>query len=193
MKKRDGKPPRGVDERTLFRASVADAIPLPATNRARLAKLLPRPVAAQRNLDELAALEASLVEPPDWDAGVETGEELHYLRPGIPSVTLRKLRRAHWAIQAELDLHGLTAPEAHGAVAEFLGACRQAGYRCLRIIHGKGLRSPNREPVLKRKLARWLTLRDEVLAFCQARPTEGGGGAVVILIKAAKHAPERGA
>ncbi|HEY9446546.1 MAG TPA: Smr/MutS family protein, partial [Burkholderiales bacterium] len=76
-----------------------------------------------------------------------------------------------------------TAAEARALVVEFLAHCKREQLRCVRIIHGKGLRSPNREPVLKRKLAGWLMQRDEIVAFCQARRTEGGGGAAVVLLK----------
>jgi DNA-nicking Smr family endonuclease len=97
--------------------------------------------------------------------------------------TLRRLRRGHWVIQDELDLHGHTTAEARTAVAAFLQACLRDAVRCIRIIHGKGLRSKNREPILKTKVANWLRQREEVLAFCQARPTDGGSGAVIVLLK----------
>jgi len=77
----------------------------------------------------------------------------------------------------------LTVEEARSALVEFLNRSARRGLRCLRIIHGKGLRSKNREPVLKPKLGAWLIHRDEVLAFCQARGADGGGGAVVVLLK----------
>jgi DNA-nicking Smr family endonuclease len=86
-------------------------------------------------------------------------------------------------IQDDLDLHGMTSIEAREATAVFLAECVQRGIRCVRIVHGKGLRSPNREPVLKRRLGHWLVVRDEVLAFCEARPVDGGSGAVVILLR----------
>ena len=101
----------------------------------------------------------------------------------MPHDLLRKLRRGHWLIQDEFDLHGLTSAEARPLVTEFLNACRSEGIRCIRVIHGKGLRSKNQEPVLKGKVAKWLRQRDDVLAYCQARPTEGGSGAVVVLLK----------
>ncbi len=176
-------------DRELFRASVADAVPLRSVNRARIAKPSPLPVATQHDRDERAALDDALAGPLDWDDGAETGEELQYLRDGIARDTLRKLRRAHWKIQAELDLHGLTSGEAHVALARFLAESRAAGMRCLRVIHGKGLRSANREPVLKRKVARWLAQRDDVLAYCQARRTDGGSGAVVVLLKSGGKVP----
>ena len=87
-------------------------------------------------------------------------------------------------IQDELDLHGLTSIEARALLVEFLNDCRRSGARCVRVIHGKGLRSKNREPILKTKVANWLIQRDEVLAFCQARQADGGGGAVIVLLKA---------
>jgi DNA-nicking Smr family endonuclease len=181
MKSHDRKP--APEDAELLRASLSDVVPLARSNRAQLAKPRPRPIAAQRLRDERAALEDSLNGPAAWDSGFETGEELAFLRPGLPSLTLRKLRRGHWAIQDAIDLHGLTSPEARALLAEFLAGCLRRGLRCVRIIHGKGLRSKNREPVLKRMVAHWLMQRDEVLACCQARRTEGGGGAVVVLLK----------
>jgi DNA-nicking Smr family endonuclease len=166
-----------------FHALVPDVTPLHRPNRAVLERRRADPVATQRLRDEQAVLRDSLSGRPD--GALETGEELSFLRKGLPSATLRKLRRAHWVIQDELDLHGLTSLEARALLAAFLGGCLRRGLRCVRIVHGKGLRSKNREPVLKHKVARWLTQREEILAFCQARPTEGGSGAVVVLLRGA--------
>jgi DNA-nicking Smr family endonuclease len=167
-----------------FKALLSDVTPLPPPNRAAQARPRPRPLPTQRLRDEHETLRESLSDWTPWEAGYETGEELIYARPGMQAHTLRKLRRGHWAVQEVLDLHGHTAAEARAALVEFLAHCRRAQIRCVRIIHGKGLGSPNREPVLKRKVASWLMQREEVLAFCQARRTEGGGGAVVVLLKA---------
>lgn len=183
MKKHSRKP--AAEDVELLRASLSDVTPLPRVNRADVAPPPPRPVAVQRLRDERAALADSLSPLSPWDSGLETGEELVYLRPGVPTLTLKKLRRGHWVIQDEIDLHGLTTPEAHALLASFLAGSLRRGLRCVRVIHGKGLRSKNREPVLKNKVARWLMQRDEVLAYCQARRTEGGSGAVVVLLKAA--------
>ena len=166
-----------------FHALVPDVTPLPRHNRAVLERRPAEPVAAQRLRDEQAVLDDSL--SGRADGTIETGEELSFLRKGLPSSTLRKLKRAHWVIQDELDLHGLTSPEARALLAAFLNGCLRRGLRCVRVVHGKGLRSRNRVPVLKHKVAHWLMLRDEILAFCQARPTEGGSGAVVVLLKGA--------
>lgn len=173
----------GSKDAELLRASLSDVTPLPRPNRAHTSKPHPRPVPTQRLLDERAALRDSMKPHSPWDSGLETGEELVFLRRGLPSQTLGKLRRGHWVIQDELDLHGLTSPEARALLAEFLNHCARGGLRCVRIVHGKGLRSRNREPVLKHKVAGWLMRRDDILAFCQARQTEGGSGAVVVLLK----------
>ncbi len=119
-------------------------------------------------------------------SGFEAGEELNFLRDGLAGDTLRKLRRGHWKIQGEIDLHGLTVADARPALVEFLNDCLHQGLRCVRVIHGKGLGSKNQIPVLKRKVASWLMQRDEILAFCQARRVEGGGGAAVVLLKSVR-------
>lgn len=169
----------------VLRAALAGVTPLPPVNRAKLVRPRPRPVAMQRELDERAALRDSLSDDPAWELGLETGEELQFLRDGISRQQLKELRRGHWVVQGHLDLHGHTAAEARLLTAEFLARCRRDGLRCVRIVHGKGLRSPNREPVLKRKLSGWLAQRDEVLAYCQAPLADGGGGAVLVLLRSA--------
>ena len=143
----------------------------------------PPPEPVQSRLDEArvpAELMRSLIDP----AEIEVGEELSYLKPGLSPRLLRRLKRGHFSIADEIDLHQMTTEVARGAIKMFLNECQRAGRLCVRIIHGKGLRSKNKEPVLKRKVAVWLTHRDEVLAFCQARATEGGGGAAVVLLSA---------
>jgi DNA-nicking Smr family endonuclease len=186
MKKSQHRPRPHAAETELFRASVTDVTPLARANRAVLERPRPQPLPTQRLRDDREALAASLSGDDAWDSGIETGEELVFLRPGLPAQMLRRLRRGHWVIQDELDLHGLTVAEARELLVEFLEHCRRNGLRCVRIVHGKGLRSKNREPVLKRKVADWLARRDEILAYCQARRTEGGGGAVVVLLKGVK-------
>jgi DNA-nicking Smr family endonuclease len=105
-----------------------------------------------------------------------------FLRPGLPRDILKKLRRTHWVIQEDLDLHGMTGEEAAAATAQFLTECKRIGLRCVRIVHGKGLRSRGKQPVLKHRIRKLLTRRDEVLAFVEPRAIHGGGGAVVVLL-----------
>lgn len=142
----------------------------------------PRPFPKQRYLDEAAIHRDMLSEQYD-PAELETGEELLFIRPGLQRNVLVKLRRGQFSVRAELDLHGMFAPEARAAVADFLRVCRYNRARCVRIVHGKGNGSWQKQPILKRKLNKWLQQRDEVLAFCSARPMDGGTGAVYVLIK----------
>ncbi|RPJ45254.1 MAG: DNA mismatch repair protein MutS [Betaproteobacteria bacterium] len=172
--------------RELLLAALADVTPLPQPNRVRLARPRPLPIAVQRQRDEHAVLHDTLSDAPAWELGLETGEELLFLRDGLSPQTLKKLRRGHWVIQDHLDLHGLTVPEARVLTAAFLAQCVRRGVRCVRIVHGKGLGSPNREPVLKKKVAGWLAQRDEVLAYCQAPQADGGGGAVLVLLRGSR-------
>ena len=178
------KAPISADDVSLFRASMTDVTPLGRGKKVEHEQLLPPPIPTQRLLDDRETLRDSLSDHLPWDPATETGDELSYARNGIGLPTLRKLRRGHWVTQAELDLHGLTVAEARELLVEFLTLCARRGLRCVRIVHGKGLRSKNREPVLKQKVGRWLMQRDEILAFCQARQADGGGGAVVVLLKA---------
>lgn len=171
------------DPGATFREAVRDVKPLRHPARADPAKPRIPPIPLQRMRDDREALVESLVLPAEVEAGIGTGEELVFLRPGLPRTILRNLRRGHWVIQDHLDLHGHTSEQARVAVAGFLAACIRRGLRCVRIVHGKGLRSRNREPVLKGKLARWLAIRDEVLAYCEARPVDGGSGAAMVLLK----------
>ena len=144
----------------------------------------PEPIARQHLADEQAALAQSLSDEFSIESLLETDEGLSYARTGIGQETVRKLRRGHWVTQAQLDLHGMRTDEAREALAEFLRSAGRRGLRCVRVIHGKGLGSVNREPVLKSKVRNWLVQKEEVLAFCQARAADGGAGAVMVLLKA---------
>jgi len=171
------------NDRSLFRQAVADAKPLPHQGKLLRKKEAPPPYPVQSHLDEQEALRDSLA--AEWTAEdwLDTGDEPNFLRPGLSRQVLRKLRSGTWVIQNQLDLHGLDRHEAREALADFLASCVKRSVRCVRVIHGKGLGSKNREPVLKTKVKHWLTQREEVLAYCQARPVDGGSGALVVLLK----------
>jgi DNA-nicking Smr family endonuclease len=171
------------DEAALFRDAVRDATPLESSARAGPGTK-PPPVPIQSLLDGHEALVESLAGALSLDQSLETGEEPSYLRSGLARDVLRKLRRGYWVVQDTVDLHGLNRQEARSSLAEFLGGCLKRGLRCVRVVHGKGLRSPGREPVLKGKVQRWLAQRDEVLAFCEAPKNQGGSGALLVLLKA---------
>jgi DNA-nicking Smr family endonuclease len=173
------------EDEALFRSELAGATPLRAAPRAMHQTPRPAPVPRQRLRDERAVMAELLLPPADDESGLDSGEELQYLRDGLSSDVLRKLRRGHWVIQDDIDLHGMTRAESAAALAEFIAASLAGGFRCVRIVHGKGLRSKNREPVLKALVGRLLMRKDEVLAYCQARRHDGGSGAVVVLLKSA--------
>ncbi len=170
-------------EKNLFLEAVKNARPLnidvPFTE-----KTYPKPVAKQFLRDEKQALRDSLSDDFYPAHELESGEELLYLRTGQSPSILSKLRRGFWVVQAQIDLHGLISDEAREYVAEFLSSCKKRNIRCVRIVHGKGLGSRNREPVLKHKLRNWLIQKDEVIAYAQAKPEDGGSGAVIVLLKA---------
>lgn len=168
----------------LFRTAVGDTRPLRHGIRFLHPLPKPKPIPLQSLRDQREVLLDSLSDHVYWADSLESGEELAFLRPGLQNQVLRKLRRGHWVTQGELDLHGLTVAEAKLELVRFLQHCQKTCLRCIRIIHGKGLRSKNREPVLKHKVAHWLMQRDETLAFCQARAADGGGGAMLVLLKA---------
>ena len=168
------------DDTALFRDAVGEVRPVSAK---RLHLTGPRPRARARftRMDEASVLAESLTGGPEH-LEVEAGEELSYLRPGVTPAVLRKLRRGGYAVQAEMDLHGLTSNEARTALREFMAECLTLDLRCVRIIHGKGLRSGDRGPVLKTSVNRWLRQWNEVLAFCSAPRRDGGTGAIYVLI-----------
>ena len=171
------------EEADIFRSSVGKVAPLRNNDKATLTPAQPLPIARQHIADEQAALMESLSDEFTFDTLLDTDENLSFARPGVGSDVLSKLRRGHWVIQHQLDLHGLRSDEAREALGEFLRQARRRGQRCVRIIHGKGLGSVNKEPVLKQKVRNWLAQKDEVIAFCQARPADGGSGALVVLLQ----------
>ncbi|MDR3352775.1 MAG: Smr/MutS family protein [Zoogloeaceae bacterium] len=181
---RKNPPAVSAGEQRLFRAAMAGVTPLPATGKAEIATPKPRPVPRQRHLDERQAL----AESRDGMLSLEDrlvidGEESVFLRSGISRRTLSDLRRGRWVIQAELDLHGLNREEAREALNDFLADALDRGWRCVRIIHGKGLSSPGGHSVLKTLSRQWLAQRAEILAFCHAKPHDGGEGALLALLR----------
>jgi DNA-nicking Smr family endonuclease len=172
-------------ERDLFALTVGPVQPLRPTGRARQARALPTPEPRQRQRDEREALRESLSDEFNVDTLLETDETLSFRRPEIGLDVVRKLRRGGWAIQAQIDLHGLRRDPARVQLNAFIREAAEQGLRCVRVVHGKGLGSPGREPVLKARVRSWLVQKNEVLAFVQARPAEGGSGALVVLLKAA--------
>ncbi len=139
--------------------------------------------AASRRADEAQALAESLAFDAH-DLDVESGDELGFRRDGVPESVLRRLRRGEYAVRDEIDLHGMTQDEARRALGAFLADSVLHRRRCVRIIHGKGLGSGHRGPVLKSAVNRWLRRHDAVKAFCSARRNDGGTGALYVLLQA---------
>jgi len=172
-----------VRDADIFRSSIGNVKPLSVPPKFTPSAPRPLPIARQHLADEQAALHESLSDDFTIETLLDSDEALSFARNGIGPDVMRKLRRGHWTIQQQLDLHGLRREEAREALAEFLRLAAKRGWRCVRIIHGKGLGSVNKEPVLKSKVRNWLVQKEEVLAFCQATAAEGGSGALLVLLK----------
>lgn len=169
------------DERDLFRKAVGKIRPV-KQDKVHPHRKRRKPVPGQTLRDQREVMD-SLLSDAYEPADVETGDELLYTRPGLQHTVIRQLRRGQYAIEAELDLHGATVVQAREAVDSFIKNARDRDKRVVRIIHGKGKSSEGKMPVLKGKVNSWLRQKDEVLAFCSARPNDGGTGAVYVLLK----------
>lgn len=178
------------DPVVLFRRVMQGAAPLDQRNRVELVRPAPEPAPIKREEDEREALNESLAAPLSFEDRLDMGDEAAFLRPGLPRRVLSDLRRGRWTRQGEIDLHGLTRDQARAALAQFLASALQQGKRCIRVIHGKGLGSPGKFSILKQLSRGWLAQREEILAFCQAGPHDGGGGALLVLMRA-QNAPRR--
>jgi len=176
-------------ERELFERTVGPVQRLRPTGRTELPPPRPAPRPRQREIDEQSVLRESMSDEMDVESLLETDDTLSFRRRGVAPQVLKRLRRGEWAIQAEVDLHGLRRDEARERLGGFLREAVKGGLRCVRVVHGKGLGSPGREPVLKGKVKAWLVQRAEVMAFTQARASEGGAGALVVLLAGTTPAP----
>ena len=165
----------------LFREAMADVRPLGPENRIEPVPRNTPARAFQRELDEKAVLEESLL-PISDPAELETGEEILFLRPGAQNRIMRRLRRGHYSTADTIDLHHMDQDTARRVLLDFISHSVESGHSCVRIIHGKGLRSRN-EPRLKILTNRILRRHSNVVAFASCRPVDGGTGAVDVLLK----------
>jgi DNA-nicking Smr family endonuclease len=175
---------RRAEDLAAFLAAVEGATPLRKRNRVNhdLPKPSPRP--RQRELDEAAVLSELLQRPLAIDDWLDLGGADSFLRSGLSRTVLRDLRRGRWSIQGHIDLHGMNRHQAHAEVMCFLAQALNSGRRCLRIVHGRGHGSPGREAILRQLVKAWLGRCKDVLAFCHAPPSDGGDGALWVLLKA---------
>jgi DNA-nicking Smr family endonuclease len=176
-------------EHELFARSVGPVTPLAPTGQADLRRPRPLPEPRQRQRDEAQVLRSSLSDEFDPLSLMETDDQLAYRRAGVGPEVLKKLRLGTWTVQGQIDLHGLRRDAAREVLSEFLADAAKHGWRCVRVVHGKGLGSPGREPVLKGKVLSWLAQRREVLAYTQARGPDGGAGALIVLLQGRSHRP----
>jgi DNA-nicking Smr family endonuclease len=180
-------------ERNLFVHTVGKVQPLRAQRRVQLERERALPLARQRDRDEAAVMQEAISDDFDVESLLDTDDGLSYRRPGLGPDVIRHLRLGRWSLQGQLDLHGLRSDEARTALSTFLRQAHKVGWRCVRVVHGKGLGSPGKVPVLKNKVQRWLAQKNEVIAFVQARAADGGAGALVVLLApgAGRHAARR--
>jgi len=172
------KKPEQPDDTELFRQALQGVKPLPPTDRITPT---PRPPRASPRKQASASEVADFLS--DHGAGAEPLDD--FLRNGLNRMTLRKLRRGQWPVQDSLDLHGLHREEARKLLLGFLHQATQRGFRCVCVVHGKGWHTEGGEGILKTHARHWLTQVPQVLAFCEAPPGMGGGGAVLVLLKSA--------
>lgn len=173
-------------ESNLFTHFVGAVTPLPQAGRVKFETQPPAPRPLQHELDEQRVLREAMSDEFDVSTLLDVDDQLSFRQSGIGLDVTKKLRSGHWSIQRQLDLHGLRSDEAREALGQFIRLSHRTGLRCIRVVHGKGLGSPGRAPVLKAKVQRWLVQKKEVLAFVQARPAEGGAGALVVLLQPGK-------
>ena len=168
------------DDSDLFRNAMGDVKPI-ESDRVEHERQKPAPVARFTRADEQEVLRESL--DPRSDIELQgTGDDAQFRRKGVSQAVLRKLRRGQYTIEDEIDLHGYTVAAARPALAQFLQECVDSGKRCVRVIHGKGLGSGHRGPVLRPNVVAWLVRWDPVLAYATARPVDGGTGAMYVLL-----------
>ena len=171
-----------MDDDELFRRAMAGAKPIKPDDRVEAPRRRPKAIARFTRADESRVLEESLVADID-DIEASSGQVLRFNRPSIGRRTMRKLARGNFAVQAEIDLHGMTMDEARERLQDFIEQAAKSGKRCVRVVHGKGLGSGQRGPVLKPSVNRWLRRWDSVLAFVSTRQVDGGTGAVYVLLR----------
>jgi DNA-nicking Smr family endonuclease len=172
----------------MFRHAMAGVARLPPTERARIARPTPAPEPRPPVSDDAEAL-ASLSDLVSGEAAFDVSETREYVEGhviGLDPRLIRRLRRGDFAWQAHLDLHGMTAADAHVAVERFVVGSVRDGHRCVLLVHGRGLNSKDRVPVLKEHLKSWLArgrIGRRVLAFTSARTWDGGAGALYVLLR----------
>ncbi len=177
---------QAASDKDLFIRAAGAVKPLPDKRRVLHKTEQMIPLAMQYQKDEKVVLKEAISDEFDVSTLLEADELLSFRRPGIGTDVTRKLRRGDWSIQRQIDLHGLRRDDAREALSIFIRESHKQGIRCVRVVHGKGLGSPGKAPVLKHRVHSWLVQKSEVLAFVQAKPADGGAGALVVLLMASR-------
>ncbi|OIP16825.1 MAG: DNA mismatch repair protein MutS [Comamonadaceae bacterium CG_4_9_14_3_um_filter_60_33] len=177
---------QAASDKDLFTRAAGAVKPLPDKRKLHHAPKPQLPQAMQYQRDEKKVLKEAISDEFDVSTLLECDEHLSFRRPGIGTDVTRKLRRGDWSIQRQIDLHGLRRDDAREALSIFIREAHRHGIRCVRVVHGKGLGSPGKAPVLKSRVHSWLVQKNEVLAFVQAKPADGGAGALVVLLMATR-------
>ncbi|WP_428354184.1 Smr/MutS family protein [Methyloprofundus sp.] len=171
--------PEKKQDSDLFLKTVGKVMPIKSDKHSVVLTKKPPPYPKKKTSLIADKLTLTPIEPIN---ALQAEDTFSYSAPGLQKNVLKKMRRGHYGMDAELDLHGLTSAQAKRELVKFLHFCEQDGCRCIRIIHGKGYRSENNLPVLKNDLNIWLRQHQEVQAFCSAAQKDGGAGAVVVLL-----------
>jgi DNA-nicking Smr family endonuclease len=170
-------------DKDLFIRAAGLVKPLQIGERVVLKKAQAPILVMQQDLDEQAVLREAISDEFDVSTLLDVDDHMSFRRSGIGTDVTRKLRMGQWSIQRQIDLHGLRRDEAREALSAFIREAFRHGIRCVRVVHGKGLGSPGKAPILKSRVHSWLVQKNEVLAFVQAKPADGGAGALVVLLK----------
>lgn len=164
----------------LFREAIGDITPI---KQASMLHNKPEAKAKPKKQADPSPSSQSLYDSEFEENLLERGDELFFARPQVSNTTLKKLRRGQIKIDEEFDLHGMTVEMARTALQEFLDDCHDYSWQCVIIIHGKGIGSDSKKPIIKNKVNNWLRQRNDVLAFCSATQADGGTGAIYLLLK----------
>jgi|TARA_B110000238_G_scaffold37242_1_gene39086 DNA-nicking Smr family endonuclease len=171
------------EDKNLFQEAVKNVKPLKIKSKTIEASASkPKPIAKKLIEDEKRVLLDSISDDYIYD-NIESEDGLLYLRHGHSPDILNKLKKGYWVVQGSIDLHGMISQEAKSYIVDYIQECKKRHVRCIRIIHGKGIGSKNKEPVLRNKVKNWLVQKDEVIAYAQAPRYDGGSGAVIVLLK----------
>lgn len=170
-------------DKDLFVRAAGAVKPMQQAQRVLLKKEQTPPLVMQQDIDEQAVLRESISDEFDVSTLLDVDDHMSFRRSGIGTDVTKKLRQGQWSIQRQIDLHGLRRDEAREALSAFIREAFRHGIRCVRVVHGKGLGSPGKAPILKSRVHSWLVQKNEVLAFVQAKPADGGAGALVVLLK----------